>query len=69
MACLASLGTDSHNDRAHHSVSTSCLKRGCWTHYPSLGTGRVVLRVDSSSHTVAVAGVEGVVEEDQNSTD
>jgi len=29
----------------------------------------VVLGVDSGSHTVALAGVEGVVEEDQNPTD
>jgi len=29
----------------------------------------VVLGVDSSSHTVALAGVEGVVEKDQNPAD
>ena len=29
----------------------------------------MVLGVDSGSHTIALAGVEGVVEEDQNSTD
>ena len=29
----------------------------------------MVLGVDSGSHTIAVAGVEGVVEEDQNPTD
>jgi len=29
----------------------------------------VVLGVDSGSHTVALAGIEGVVEEDHNPTD
>ena len=29
----------------------------------------MVLGVDSGSHTIALAGVEGVVEEDQNPTD
>ena len=29
----------------------------------------MVLGVDSGSHTTALAGIEGVVEEDQNPTD
>ena len=29
----------------------------------------MVLGVDSGSHTIALAGVEGVVEEDKNPTD
>ena len=53
----------------YHSGSTSCLKRGCWPHYPSLGSRLVVLGVDSGSHTIALTGVDGVVEEDQNPTD
>jgi hypothetical protein len=69
VACSASSGTDLHSDRVQHSGSTSCLKRGCWAHYSSLGSWWVVRGVDSGSHTAALVGIKGFAEEKWNPTD